>query len=201
MLRKAKQSIVRWIRGFCGAVYTKSVASATASARPASFMHQLHQRAAHMIKRITTVKDDVQVTPRWLELDDLADVDVSSEEPTSPIEGAFGDAPAGWQAAVPGPQSVRLRFRRPVRLTRIELIFEESARMRTQEFVLRWRPSGAANDAEILRQQFTFAPPGTTREREEYSVDLDQVVALELSLVPDISGGEARATLRKLSVA
>jgi hypothetical protein len=155
-----------------------------------------------MIKRITTIHDDVRVEPRWLELDDLADVDVSSEEPTSPIEGAFAsDAPAGWRAAVPGPQSVRLRFRRPVRLTRIELIFEESARVRTQEFVLRWRASGAANDVEIVRQQFTFAPPGTTREREEYSVDLDQVVALELSLVPDISGGEARATLQKLSVA
>ena len=81
------------------------------------------------------------------------------------------------------------------------LILEESAHARTQEFVLRWRASGAARDAEIVRQQFTFAPAGTTREREEYSVDLDQVVALELLIVPDISGGEARATFEKLSVA
>ena len=155
-----------------------------------------------MIKRITTVHDDVRGRPRWLELDELADVDVTSEEPGSPVEGAFArDVPAGWRAAVPGPQSIRLRFRHPVRLTRIELIFEESTRMRTQEFVLRWRASGAENDAEIVRQQFTFAPPGTTREREEYSVDLDQVVALELTIVPDISGGDARATLQQLRLA
>src|SRR5690348_5432946 len=108
-----------------------------------------------MIKRITTVHDDPGVTPRWLELDELADVDVSSEEPASPIEGAFApDAAAGWCAAVPGRQSIRLHFRQPIRLTRIELIFEESARLRTQEFVLRWRVSGAANDVEIVRQQF-----------------------------------------------
>ena len=155
-----------------------------------------------MIKRVTTLHENVPVRPRWLELDELADVDVSSEEPTSPIEGAFSsDAPAGWRAAAPGPQSVRLLFRQPVRLTRIELIFEESAHARTQEFVLRWRASGAEKDADIVRQQFTFAPAGTTRERDEYSVDLDQVVALELLIVPDISGGEARATLEQLSVA
>lgn len=45
-----------------------------------------------------------------------------------------------------------------MRLTRIELVFEEAARMRTQQFVLQWRASGTANDAEIVRQQFTFAP-------------------------------------------
>ncbi|HXW06857.1 MAG TPA: hypothetical protein VD833_16605 [Vicinamibacterales bacterium] len=155
-----------------------------------------------MNKRITPVDDDARGRPRWLELEDLADVDVSSEEPTSPIEGAFArDAQAGWRAAAPGPQFVRLRFRHPVRLTRLELIFEEPVRMRTQEFVLKWRATGAAKDAEIVRQQFTFAPPGTTREREEYAVDLDHVVALELAIVPDISGGEARATLQKLALA
>jgi len=154
-----------------------------------------------MIKRVTTVHENVPARPEWLELDELADVDVSSEEPTSPIERAFTYAPGGWRAAAPGPQSVRLLFRHPVRLTRIALTFEESAHARTQEFVLRWRASGADRDADIVRQQFTFAPAGSTREREEYSVDLDQVVALELLIVPDISGGEARATLKQLSVA
>ncbi len=32
-----------------------------------------------MIKRITSVHDDVRVRAQWLELDELADVDASSE--------------------------------------------------------------------------------------------------------------------------
>jgi hypothetical protein len=155
----------------------------------------------NMIKRLTTVHDGERVRPQWLELDELADVEVSSEEPTSPVEGAFASDAPGWRAGVPGPQSVRLHFRHPVRLRRIQLIVEEPARVRSQECVLRWRASGTANDAEIVRQQFTFAPPGTTREREVYSVDLDQVIALEFSIVPDISGGGARASLQQLSLA
>lgn len=120
----------------------------------------------------------------------------------SPVEGAFArEAAVGWRAAAPGRQSIRLRFHRPVRLSRIALTFEESTRVRTQEFVLRWRARGAEHDVDILRQQFTFAPPGTTREREDYAVNLDQVSALELSIVPDISGGDARATLQQLSLA
>lgn len=87
-----------------------------------------HDGQANMIKRTTPVDDDVRGRPRRLELEELADVDVTSEEPTSPIEGAFArDAQAGWRTAAPGPQFVRLRFRHPVRLTRLEPIFEEPA--------------------------------------------------------------------------
>jgi hypothetical protein len=52
-----------------------------------------------------------------------------------------------------------------------------------------------------LRQQYNFSPPGETREVENYEVDLDGVTALELKIVPDISGGSARASLTKLRVA
>lgn len=155
-----------------------------------------------MIKRITAMQVDVGGEPSWLDLDDLADVDVTSEEPGSPVERAFArDESAGWRAAVPGPQTIRLRFHHPVRLTRIRLIVDETARPRTQEFVLRWRARDAGHDIDIVRQQFTFAPPGTTREREDYSVNLDGVSVLELSIVPDISGGDARATLQQLRLA
>jgi hypothetical protein len=155
-----------------------------------------------MIKRITGVLHDVSAPPIWLELRDLADVDVTSEDPASPIEGVFAsDALTGWRAAVSGAQTIRLRFRSPVRLTRIRLIFKETAQARTQEFVLRWRPAHAASDLDIVRQQFTFAPPGTTIEREEYRVDLVDVSALEVSIVPHISGGDSIATLQQFSVA
>jgi hypothetical protein len=52
-----------------------------------------------------------------------------------------------------------------------------------------------------VRQQFNFSPPEAAREVEDYDIDLDGVTALELKIVPDISGGSARASLAKLRVA
>ena len=49
---------------------------------------------------------------------------------------------------------------------------------------------------EIVRQQWNFSPPGTAREVEDYSLDLSDVTAMELEVVPDKSGGEARASLK-----
>ncbi len=155
-----------------------------------------------MIKRITRSLEETTAVPSWFDLTDLADVDVTSENPASPIEGIFArEATTGWRADLPGVQTIRLRFRCPVRLTRIRLIFEETAETRTQEFVLRWQAAGAPNDRDILRQQFTFAPPGSMIEREDYRVDLINVTALELSITPHISGGHSIATLQQFSVA
>ena len=53
---------------------------------------------------------------------------------------------------------------------------------------------------EIVRQQFNFSPPDTTTEREDYSVDLDSVTNLELLIIPDISGGHARARFTQLRI-
>jgi hypothetical protein len=52
-----------------------------------------------------------------------------------------------------------------------------------------------------VRQQYNFSPPETAREIEEYDVDLDAVTALELRIVPDISGGSALASLAQLRLA
>ena len=41
----------------------------------------------------------------------------------------------------------------------------------------------------------------TKNYTEEYRVDLDGVTALELSVIPDISGGDARASLKQLRLA
>jgi hypothetical protein len=73
---------------------------------------------------------------------------------------------------------------------------KESAR--TQEFVLRWSSDGGSSFREIVRQQWNFSPPETIREVEEYQVELSDVTVLELIIVPDISGGAARASLKSL---
>ena len=80
-------------------------------------------------------------------------------------------------------------------------MFQEDERERTQEFVLRWSPDGGQTYQEIVRQQYNFSPPGSAREVEDYAVDLKEVTALELKIVPDISGGSARASLAQLRLA
>jgi len=135
----------------------------------------------------------------WLNLDSLAVVEVASEEKEYPVEAALVSGKMqGWRAAVSGPQTIRLIFDEPQRLTRIALVFEETETERTQEFVLRWSPDGGRSFREIVRQQWNFSPPQTIREVEEYNVQLADVAVLELVIVPDISRGAARASLKHL---
>ena len=51
---------------------------------------------------------------------------------------------------------------------------------------------------EIVRQQWTFSPPGSVRELEEYQVELSNVTVLEWLIKPNIGGGLARASLTNL---
>ena len=140
--------------------------------------------------------------PGWLDLEHLVQVEITSEEVGYPIESALiPGTGSGWRAAQPGEQTIRLRFDEPLRLKRIHLVFHEDEQGRTQEFVLRWSPDGGQSYREILRQQYNFSPPGAAREVEDYDIDLDGVTALELRIVPDISGGSTRASLAQLRVA
>jgi hypothetical protein len=72
--------------------------------------------------------------------------------------------------------------------------------MRTQEFHLRWSLAEPHSWREILRQDFRFSPPGTVLEVERYRVNLTDVGALEVSIVPDVSGLGAPASLESLRI-
>ncbi len=137
----------------------------------------------------------------WLEVDALASVEVTSEQPGYPIECALlGESP-GWRAAHPGTQIVRMIFDRPQTLRHIWLVFEDSENARTQEFVLRWSGGQESSFHEIVRQQWNFSPGGSVREAEDYTVQLSEVATLELIIVPDKSGGDTRASLRSFRMA
>jgi hypothetical protein len=97
-----------------------------------------------------------------------------------------------------GAQTTRLIFDQPQRLKQISLVFEEKETARTQEFVLRWSSDGGSSFREIVRQQWNFSPPETVREVEEYQVELSNVSVLELIIVPNMSGGAARASVKSL---
>jgi|SRR5690348_5684781 len=137
----------------------------------------------------------------WLDLEHLAEVELSSEDALHSIESALHpDASGGWRAADPGEQTLRLRFAEPRQLRRIRLVFEERDLSRTQEFVLRWSGPDGSTYRDIVRQQYTFSPPDTVREVEDYTVQLEGVATLELRIVPNIGGGTARASLAEWAI-
>jgi hypothetical protein len=157
-----------------------------------------------MNKRIIGREATNASTPEreWLALEDLAQVEVTSEDPTHPIEsGLLQNRESGWRAAEPGPQIVRLVFDQPQRIKHVHLEFREHELPRTQQFLLRCSSDGGRSYREIVRQQYNFSPPRTTEEREDYSLAIDRVTNFELSIVPDISGGAAHASLQQLRIA
>ena len=144
----------------------------------------------------------VDVDQEWLDVEKLAVVEISSEDDAFPVEFALLPGKgSGWRASVPGKQTIRLLFDNPQRLQRIRLNFEELEMERTQEYVLRWSRDSGQSYQEIIRQQWNFSPEGATSEIEDYYVELPAVTILELSIVPDISGRDAFASLKELRLA
>src|SRR5215470_16078983 len=134
-----------------------------------------------------------------LRLEDIARVELTSEDAAYPLEGALlPEAGTGWRAEHPGEQTIRFIFDQPQRLKRIWLHFVETETERTQEFVLRWSPDGGRSFRDIVRQQWNFSPPGAIREIEDYNVELSGVTVLELTITPDKSGGLSRASLYQM---
>src|ERR687890_449939 len=108
-----------------------------------------------------------EVDQEWMNLEDIATVEVTSEAPESPIESSFSlNSEAGWRAAEAGNQLIRLLFDHPVTLQHIQLRFDEPTCERTQEFTLRWSSAQGGPTREIVRQQWNFSPAGSTAELE-----------------------------------
>ncbi len=157
-----------------------------------------------MLKKIITPILHEATIPKqkWLNLDTLAEVEMTSEDTSFPIESALLlGRDSNWRAATSGKQTIRLRFEEPLSIKRIWLYFVESEIERTQEYVLRWSADGGKSWHEIVRQQWNFCPSGSTQETQDLQVGLEQMNLLELIITPDISGGNALATLAQLRLA
>jgi hypothetical protein len=156
-----------------------------------------------MRKRIIGhVQGDPSMEHGWLNVERLAEVEISSEDTHHPIESALLPGGTwGWRAAESGDQRIRLLFNRPQQLRRIWISFVERQIERTQEFVLRWSSDDGRSFREIVRQQWNFSPPSTMNEIEDYHIDLTAVTMLELTIKPDIRGGAAFASLAQMRLA
>jgi hypothetical protein len=132
-----------------------------------------------MRKRIvgrSSAEPSGQSAEGWLNLDQIATVQVTSEHPGFPIESVFAssDGP-GWRASQEGEQQIRIIFDEPVSVRRIQLRFHDAESERTQEFSLRWSPANGGRSVEVLRQRWNFSPMGSTTEFEDYAVHIEGV--------------------------
>ena len=129
----------------------------------------------------------------WMDFE-TARVRLTSEDPAWPIESALKEdvSGKGWKAAHAGAQTIWVGFPAPQPIQEIKLRFEASER-RTQEFALQYSTDGGRSYREIVRQQFNFSPDAAIRQDETYRPNLVGVTDLKLTIIPDISGGDARA--------
>ena len=156
-----------------------------------------------MRKRIIPNRSETQASSEggWLDLEQFAEAEVTSEDPSYPIEDALVRSnSSGWRAADAGEQSIRLVFPNPLRIEKVLLHFVEPDRERTQQFVLRWSPDDGKTMNEVVRQQWNFHPQGSREEVENIHLGVPGVTLLELLIIPNISGGDARASLAQLRV-
>jgi hypothetical protein len=154
--------------------------------------------------------DLMKTRPAWLDLPRIARVEISSEDARYPVEQALVEsAPhelqglytgtSGWRAEVLGPQTLSLRFDEPQKVKRVLLHFREAEQERSQEFTLHATMADGRTQ-EIVRQQWSFSPRGSTEEQENYSVNLEDVTTLTLWIDPDRGRDRYRATLEALRV-
>jgi hypothetical protein len=129
----------------------------------------------------------------------LATVLVTSETPDHPVDHAFDDSrgPGGsrWVADAPGQQRLALVFDTPQTLRTLTLEIEELVTSRTQELAVTISRDGGRTYQELLRQEYNFSPPGTTFEREVWTLGAEGVTHLQLTIKPDKGCNPCYATL------
>ena len=142
-----------------------------------------------------------EISP-WLDIENIAQVEVTSEDPAHPIERAIMlDSTSGWRAGESGEQIIRLVFDEPQNIATLRLVFFDDRNERDQEFSIHWSQCEGGGQKHIVRQQYNFSPDGAIQEREQFAVELHEAKILELRIIPDRGGGGALASLEELRVA
>src|SRR3954468_12238303 len=77
----------------------------------------------HVLKHIRPAPPSV-AAEQWQHLQDDVRVELTSEDPASPIEGALlAEESIGWRASEPGRQTITLTWPAPIAIRRIRLVF------------------------------------------------------------------------------
>ena len=142
--------------------------------------------------------------PGEIDIAAVATVLVTSEAPEHPVDHAFdahrGPGGSRWIAGEPGEQTLILAFDAPQAIRRVILEVEEPEVARTQELQLAVSTDGGRTYREVLRQEYNFSPPGTSFEREDWTLDAVGVTHLRLMIRPDKGGKPCRGTITSLAL-
>ncbi|AFZ43915.1 hypothetical protein PCC7418_1746 [Halothece sp. PCC 7418] len=137
-----------------------------------------------------------------LDIINIATVQLTSEDSDHPIERVFdqqhGKGATYWAAATSGPQTITLVFDQPQVIRKIQLEIEEVEVSRTQVLQISVSHNGGQSFEKVLEQDYTFSPPGTTFQCEDWTVNLEQVTHFSLKIIPDRDHHLALAKLSSL---
>ena len=139
-----------------------------------------------------------------LDVETIATVLVTSELAGHFVENAFdgrrGPGSNRWISETGTEQTLVLAFDVPQTIRTVGLEIEETEESRTQELQLAVSRDGEKTYRELLRQEFHFAPGGSTYEREEWTINAEGVTHLRLQIKPDKGGRPGRASITSLSL-
>lgn len=137
-----------------------------------------------------------------LDIVNIATVQLTSEDSDHPIENVFkpqqGKGASYWLAASSGSQTITLVFDQPQAIGKIQLEIEELETSRSQVLQISVSHNGGQSFEKVLEQDYTFSPPGTTFEREDWTVNLEQVTHFRLKIQPDRDHHQCVAKLSSL---
>ena len=133
-----------------------------------------------------------------------ATIHYTSEDPAHPVEhmldGSSGMHATRWASARPNTtEELLLEFDEPQHIVHIAYEVEERTLERTQEIRIEVSSDNGKHFRQVLVQEYTFSPGGSTFQCETLSFDLREVSHLRLIVVPNKSGsGTATLTSLKL---
>lgn len=137
----------------------------------------------------------------WLDLQAVARVEVTSEDAAHPIESALLTVGGtGWGAENPrganDPSSFRTAAKNQAHPSRVSRGEGDAHSTVLAAVVLGSRKFMARYRAPAV----SFQPVGATEEIEDYQVELQDAAVLELTIIPNVSGG-SYASLTQLRMA
>lgn len=162
----------------------------------------MESRYSFTMRKSILRKEAVADLPQGIDIPSVATALISSEDPAHPIENAFdshhGPGSSYWQAQDPGDQNIVLAFDTPQPIQQISLEVEELESPRSQEVQISVSTDQGRTYKTVVTQGFNFSPPGTTFEREIWTVNLDPITHLRLLIKPDTHNQEGYASLTSL---
>jgi hypothetical protein len=120
----------------------------------------------------------------WFDLDQLATVEITSEDPAHPIEAALlPGIGLGWRAAQAGVQTLRLVFDSPQNVKLIHLVFTEEQELTPSSHSLFFRTQSMSTNSQDRIDQLKTQLASLEKAAVQELIDRRKNIVLELATV------------------